>query len=125
MRSALLLTVCFASLALSKAIPDKDSVKYTPKPTRTKTCDCAKITHSSNKLKRAEDISGDCVTQNIVDSIIDDYTYLLTQHGEDSEQFNATATKLLTDDFQVYSDSILTLANITVSLLVSRTEASC
>ena len=117
MRSALFLSFCFASLALSKAIPDRDPVEYTPKPTRTKTCDCAKITHSPDKLKRAEDLSRDCVTQKIVDSIIDDYTYLLTQPGENPEQFNATATRLLTDDFQVYSDSILTLANITVSLL--------
>ena len=116
MRSALLLSVCFASLVLSKAIPDRDPVEYTPKPTRTKTCDCAKITPSVDKLKRAEDMSRDCVTQSIVDSIIDNYTYLLTQPGENPEHFNATAMKVLTNDFQVYSDSILTLANITVSL---------
>ena len=108
MGSALLLSISFAALAFSKAVPEKDPIESTLKST---------ITYSAHNVKRAGDMSIDCVTQGIVDGIIDDYTYLLTQPGENPELFNATATRLLSDDFHVYSDSIFTLANITVSLL--------
>ena len=109
MRPALLLPLCLSPLALAKAIPDKEPVEYTPKPTKTKTCDCAKI--SPKPERRSEDSSRPCLTQEVVDEFIDGSTYLLTQPGKDPEQYNAIATTWLTDDFQGYSDSILMVTN--------------
>ena len=89
MKLTFLWSFCFASLALSEAI--------------------------SNPSKRSEDTSPSCLTQDTVNGIIDGYAYLLTQPGENPEQFNSTALNMLTDDFQVFSDSILMLSNHTVS----------
>ena len=111
-----LLPLGLASLALSKAIPDREPVKHTLKPTHTKTCRCPRVTEGA-KLKRSDDdIVQNCLTMDVVDGIIDDYTYLMTQPGRNPDVFNATAEKLLTDDFMVLSESILTLGNIPVSL---------
>jgi hypothetical protein len=112
-----LLALGLAPLALAKAIPDKEPVAFTPKPTKTKTCDCALVTESA-KLKRSDQDSEHCLTKAVVDRIVNGYKYILTQPGVNPELFNATAERMLTDDFQVFSDSILQLANIPVSIVL-------
>ena len=97
MRPMLFLPFCLASLALAKPFPDNK-----PKPD-------------------AGYGNDECLTKDTVDTVIEGYKYLLTQPGEDPEQFNATAERLLADDFKVYSDSILTLAHRPVSPSITHT----
>ena len=49
-----------------------------------------------------------CVSPSGIKALVDGYTYLLVNPG--GPNFNATANKILTPDFQVFSDSILYLS---------------
>lgn len=49
-----------------------------------------------------------CLSASSVKALIDGYTYLLVNPG--GPDFNATALSILTEDFQVFSDSILYLS---------------
>ena len=58
---------------------------------------------------------GACLNQTDVDTLISGYTYLLEKPG--GPDFNSTAASILsTDKFMVYSDSINSLSNRTVSI---------
>lgn len=55
-----------------------------------------------------------CLTPANVNTVVEGYTYLLEKPlGPD---FNSTANKILSDKFQVLSDSILTLSQRPVSI---------
>lgn len=54
-----------------------------------------------------------CLNDTGVSTLVDGYTYLLEQPG--GEDFNATAEAILSFQFIVYSDSILTLSGRPVS----------
>lgn len=56
---------------------------------------------------------GACLNATSVDALVAGYTYLLEQPG--GADFNSTAEAILSDRFVVWSDSILTLSNRTVS----------
>lgn len=54
-----------------------------------------------------------CLNETGVDALVAGYTYLLEQPG--GADFNETAQAILSDRFVVWSDSILTLSNRSVS----------
>lgn len=54
-----------------------------------------------------------CLNQASIDTLINGYTYLLEHPG--GPDFNSTAEAILSDKFQVLSDSILTLSGRPVS----------
>lgn len=56
---------------------------------------------------------GDSLSDAEVKKLIDGYTYLLVNPG--GPDFNKTANAILTEDFQVFSDSILYLSGRPVS----------
>ena len=57
---------------------------------------------------------GNCLSPSRVKALVDGYTYLLVHPG--GQDFNSTANTILTPDFEVFSDSILTLSGRPVSL---------
>lgn len=58
---------------------------------------------------------GPCLNSTGVETLVNGYTYLLEQPG--GPDFNRTAEAILSDDFVVYSDSILTLSRRSVRCL--------
>lgn len=56
---------------------------------------------------------GCCLNDTGVNTLVNGYTYLLEHPG--GPDFNSTAEAILSDKFQVFSDSILTLSQRPVS----------
>lgn len=58
-----------------------------------------------------------CLSNDDVQTLVNGYTYLLEKPG--GPDFNSTANAILSDQFTVWSDSINTLGNRTVSAIHS------
>lgn len=117
MRSSLLLSIALASLALASPLPDIEPVEFTPRPTKTMTCDCSKVTDCAEKrpAKRSE-ASKACLTRDVVDSVIADVTYFLTQAAVDPAGVNSTADRIFTENLEIWSGGMKFLADVPVSI---------
>jgi hypothetical protein len=120
MRFYLLLSVALASVAFSSPLPDREPVEFTPRPSKTKTCDCSKVSECPEKrnIRDEKAIIVDrraCLTRHVVDSIIDDISLLLALSDEEEADINSTAKSLLTENFKLFSGSIKFMINQRVS----------
>jgi hypothetical protein len=120
MRLSLLLSVALASVAFSSPLPDKEPVEFTPRPSKTKTCDCAKVSECPEKrnIRDERAILVDrrpCLTRHVVDSIIDRISLILAPSEDEVADVNSTARSLLTENFELFSGSIKFMTNQRVS----------
>lgn len=65
---------------------------------------------------------GPCLNSTGVETLVNGYTYLLEHPG--GPDFNSTAEAILSDEFVVYSDSILTLSGRSVRYLTRGPDIS-